>query len=377
MVRLGYNECERTLSVAASIEWSSGLSMINKLGISLALFSVVSSIFISQPLSACTVMRIQRGEQVVVARNHDWRTGGGLLIVNPRGIEKTAITPVNPKTWVSQYGSVSFAQFGRELSFAGMNEKGLTVDLLQLHAAKFPEADVEKPTVNVVQWVQYQLDRSATVADVVASLDQINPMPFLATLEKVHYFVTDTTGDVAVIEYLDGAPQVHRGTDIVCALANSTWDDSSRAVSDNEAVNGSEQRFLQASYFVANAKKQKPSVEIVDYSFASLNRVAQNHTQWSLVYQPATLRIHFATRVAPKRRWIDFADLDFNEDAPVLCVDINANLTGDVSERLERFTNQANRRIIDDAFDAGPAGFLLETVKDMVLNYGETLRPIP
>lgn len=322
-------------------------------------------------------MRIERGGQVVVARNHDWGTGGGLLMVNPRGIEKTAITAVNPKTWTSQFGSVSFAQFGRELSFAGMNEKGLTVDLLQLHAAVFPDADVDKPTVNVVQWVQYQLDRSATVADVVASIDRINPMPFLSMLEKVHYFVTDTTGDVAVIEYLHGKPQVHRGTDVVCALANSTWEDSARAANNNEAANGSEQRFLRASYFVANAKKQKPTVDTVDYAFAALDRVAQHHTQWSLVYEPATLRILFATRVSPKRRWIDFADLDFDQDAPVMCVDINADLSGDVSEQLEPFTKQANRRIIDDAFDAGPEGFLLETVKEMVLNYGETLRPVP
>ncbi len=349
--------------------------MTNKLGIASALFSVVFSIFATPPLAACTVMRLQRGEQVVVARNHDWGTDGGLLIVNPRGIAKTAITPLHPKHWVSMYGSVSFAQFGRELSFAGMNEKGLTVDLLQLRAAVFPEADADTPSVNVVQWVQYQLDMSATVADVIASLDQINPMPLLATLEKVHYFVTDTSGDVAVIEYLDGKPQVHRGTDTVCALANSTWQDSTRSVTDNSAENGSEHRYMRACHLVANAEKQKPDVDLVDYAFAALNRVAQNHTQWSLVYQPAALRINFATRVAPKRRWIDFSGLDFHEGAPVLCLDINAELSGNVRKNLEPFTKDANRRIIVDAFDAGPAGFLREGIKDMVLNYGETLAP--
>lgn len=374
---LGRRERGRILSSVTSIVWSIMFTTTSKRVISSALLGAIVSILVFEPLGACTVMRIERDGQVVVARNHDWGTGGGLLIVNPRGIEKIAITPVNPETWTSQYGSVSFAQFGRELSFAGMNEEGLTVDLLQLHAAVFPDADVEKPTVNVVQWVQYQLDKSATVADVVASLDRINPMPFLSRLEKVHYFVTDTTGDVAVIEYLDGQPQVHRGTEMVCALANSTWEDSTRAASDKEATNGSELRFLKASYFVANAKKQQPTVDTVDYAFAALNRVAQNHTQWSLVYEPATLRILFATRVAAKRRWIDLADLNFEKDAPVLCVDINADLSGDVCERLEPFTKQANRRIIDDAFDAGPEGFLLETFKDMVLNYGETLRPTP
>ena len=350
--------------------------MINKRTMMSALVSVVLVSFVLKPIVACTVMQLQRGEQVIVARNHDWGTGGGLLIVNPRGIKKTAITPVNPKQWVSQYGNVSFAQFGRELSFAGMNEQGLTVDLLQLHAAVFPAVDPEKPSVNVVQWVQYQLDMSGTVADVIASLDEINPTPFLTKLEKVHYFVTDTSGDIAVIEYLDGKPHVHRGNDVVCALANSTWPDSTRAITDNHAGNSSEQRFMLASRFAANAGNQSPNVDLVQYAFAALHRVAQDHTQWSLVYEPTSLRINFATQVAPQRRWIDFSDVDFTEGAQVLCLDINENLAGDVREHLEPFTRDANRRIIDDAFDAGPAGFLKETVKGMVLSYGESLAPV-
>ncbi|TWT67347.1 linear amide C-N hydrolase [Allorhodopirellula solitaria] len=341
-----------------------------------AILGLACSLVVSDPLAACTVMRLQRGEDVVIARNHDWGTDGGLLIVNPRGIDKTAISPVQPHRWVSQYGSVSFAQFGRELSFAGMNERGLTVDLLQLRAAAFPAADAGKPTVNAVQWVQYQLDTAATVADVVVSLDQINPMPFLAMLEKVHYFVTDTSGDVAVIEYLDGKLHVHRGGEGVCALANSTWEDSSRAIAADHASNSSEQRFMRSSYLVTNAGKQPDDVDLVDYAFAGLNKVAQDHTQWSLVYQPEAMRVNFATRAAPKRRWIEFTDLDFNEGAELLCLDINADLAGDVIEHLEPFTKEANRRIIDDAFNAGHAGMLRDTVKEMVLNYGENLTPV-
>lgn len=351
--------------------------MTNLRGIAFVLASVVFTSVVTEPLAACTVMRLERGERVVVARNHDWGTGGGLLIVNPRGIEKTAISPVNPETWVSEHGSVSFAQFGRELSFAGMNEKGLTVDLLELRSAVFPEAGAEKPSVNVVQWVQYQLDMSASVADVIASLDQVNPTPLLVALEKVHYFVTDPSGDVAVIEYLDGTPQVHRGRGTVCALANSTWRDSVGAITNDRFENGSELRYRRAIDLVANAEQQQPDIDLLDYAFAALKEVAQNHTQWSLVYEPTARRIHFATRLAPRRRWIDFADLDFREGAPVLCLDINADLSRDVRRNLEPFTKAANRRIIDDAFDAGPGGFLLEGIKDIVLNYGETLRPVP
>jgi penicillin V acylase-like amidase (Ntn superfamily) len=325
---------------------------------------------------ACTVMRCKLGEQVVIARNHDWGTGGGLLIVNPRGIAKTAITPVNPHQWVSRYGSVSFAQFGREIPFAGMNEKGLTVDLLQLREAAFPTATMDKPTVNVVQWVQYQLDMSESVAEVIASLEEVDPVPFIAMLEKVHYFVSDPTGDVAVIEFLDGKPHIQREDVRVCALANSTWQDSCRAVSEKRADNVSEMRFMRASYLSSNAEKQTATIDPIDYAFAALERVTQTHTQWSLVYRPTARQIVFNTRTAKQRRWIDLDDLNFNEGAEVLCVDLNADLSGDLRETLEPFSQEANRLIVDGAFDAIlPAGFVRMTIKEMVLNYGDSLAP--
>ncbi|EMI18902.1 Choloylglycine hydrolase, partial [Rhodopirellula maiorica SM1] len=157
---------------------------------------------------ACTVMRFSFGGHIVVARNHDWMFGEGLLVVNPRGLQKQAISPVQPAKWVSSYGSVSFVQFGREIPFAGMNEKGLTVDLLQLHQAEFPLVESGKHSVNVVQWVQYQLDTAASVSDVIDSLEKIYPTPMVPSIERVHYFVTDAAGDVATIEFLDGKANV-------------------------------------------------------------------------------------------------------------------------------------------------------------------------
>ncbi|MCM2371314.1 linear amide C-N hydrolase [Aporhodopirellula aestuarii] len=327
---------------------------------------------VAHPAAACTVMRMKLADQLIVARNHDWGTGGGLLIVNPRGIEKTAITPVNPAKWVSRYGSVSFAQFGREIPFAGMNEKGLTVDLLQLGDAAFPNAGDDTASVNVVQWVQYQLDMSASVADVIESLDVITPTPFIAMLEKVHYFVTDASGDVAIIEYLDGKPIVQHDPVTACILANSTWERSWQACERERPTNGSERRFMQAKLLSQTKDSDAP----VNDAIAALHRVAQSHTQWNLVYEPERLRISFRTRVAPKLRRIDLKELQFEENAEVLCVDINADHEGDVQQHLQQFTREANSRIVDDAFDAIlPAGLVRSTIKQMVLNYGEALEP--
>ncbi|WP_044300750.1 linear amide C-N hydrolase [Rhodopirellula sallentina] len=327
---------------------------------------------LAESAPACTVIRIHHSGHLIVARNHDWNTGGGLLIVNPRGIEKTAITPIAPAQWTSRYGSVSFAQFGREIPFAGMNEKGLTVDLLQLNDASFPTNANGKPSVNVVQWVQYQLDNSATVDEVIQSLDEVTPMPFIARLEKVHYFITDASGDVAIIEYINGKPIVQHDSTNACALANSTWTASSRARQHGRPNNNSERRFLQACSFANEPLSDTP----IEDAMQALDDVAQAHTQWNLVYEPQNLRITFQTRRTPKRRWIDFEDLTFTAGSDVVCIDINAPVEGNVFPHLLSFEREANKMIVDDAFDAIiPPGMIRSTIKEMVLNYGDALEP--
>lgn len=209
----------------------------------------------SQPAAhACTIMRFSNNGHLIVARNHDWMFGEGMIVVNQRRIRKTAISPVQPVSWTSKYGSVSFVQFGREIPFAGMNEVGLTVDLLQLNEAQFPKPTRSGKTVNVIQWVQYQLDTAKNVREVIASLDRVYPMPLLPSVERVHYFVTDQTGDVAVVEFVDGQPVVRHGTDAPqCALANSTCSDSHRAYSTRVLRSSSERRYIQAIQAIKRA----------------------------------------------------------------------------------------------------------------------------
>ncbi|WP_372717558.1 linear amide C-N hydrolase [Novipirellula sp.] len=325
---------------------------------------------------ACTVMRFSFDGRVVVARNHDWGFGEGLVVVNPRGIQKQAISPVQPAKWVSTYGSVSFVQFGREIPFAGMNEHGLTVDLLQLNQAEFPVIQPGKHSVNVVQWVQYQLDTAATVADVIASLEKIYPTPMVPSIERVHYFVTDASGDVATIEFLDGKPNVHRSNEIQdCALANSTCIDSRDAFRQQRWRNNSERRYYQAVCQVQLAQEKVTPADAIEYARQSLSKVDQpGLTQWSIVYEPAEKRISFSTRVAKKIRSLDLDDLDFDPASDAMTVDVNKDVAGDLIPHLKKYTASDNEQIVNFAFDRTmPKSFLRTAVKQLVLNYPATL----
>ncbi|TWT83923.1 hypothetical protein CA13_53970 [Planctomycetes bacterium CA13] len=327
---------------------------------------------------ACTVMRFSVDGQLFVARNHDWPFGDGLMVVNQRGIEKKGISAVQPAIWTSKYGSVSFVQFGREIPFAGMNEVGLTVDLLQLHEASFPTPKRAGRSVNVIQWVQYQLDTAKSVEEVIKSLDRVYPMPLLPTVERVHYFVTDEKGGVAVIEFINGVPVVQTGSNVSqCALANSTLKDSRRAFANRWWESSSEKRYLRAVSAIDKAGSNGTDQTQVDYAFHSLESVAQgNLTQWAIVYQPQQRRIEFKTQRASNRRWIDLDDLAFEPTEPTLILDIDTDLSGDLKSHLVPYSRKANERLVHAAFDRYMSpGFARIAVKQLVLNYPDTIKP--
>lgn len=73
----------------------------------------------------------------------------------------------------------------------------------------------------------------------------------------------------------------------------------------------------------------------VDYSFKTLGKVANlSDTQWQIVYDIGNLRIFFATKENRTVRYIRLKSLDFSSEEPLVTLDVNADLSGDVTERF-------------------------------------------
>jgi penicillin V acylase-like amidase (Ntn superfamily) len=57
---------------------------------------------------SCTTFCLDHGDQPVFGRNLDWLVGDGLVIINKRGVKKTAnagpFEQDNLLTWTSKYG---------------------------------------------------------------------------------------------------------------------------------------------------------------------------------------------------------------------------------------------------------------------------------
>lgn len=177
-------------------------------------------------LRPCTTFCFKANGEWIFGRNYDFSTEAGLVMVNKRGVAKTALLPPGtasrPAAWVSKYGSVTFNQFGRELPLGGMNEAGLVLELMWLTPTEYPNVDA-RPSLRELQWVQYQLDTAATVQDVISSDKAVRIEVNEGT--PVHFLACDRKGGAAVIEFLGGRMRAYSAESLpVPALTNSTYE---------------------------------------------------------------------------------------------------------------------------------------------------------
>lgn len=307
------------------------------------------------PAPACTTFCLRDEGRIVFGKNYDWNVGDGMLVVNKRGVARTADAEDDPKParWESKYGSVSFNQYGRDFPSGGINEAGLTIELMWMEGSRYPAADA-RPAVDVLQWIQYQLDNHATVAEVLASEKGLR----ITSQVPIHYLVADRKGQVATVEFLNGRMVAHTGKDLPMAvLANSTYADSvafaRKQGDDAPAGIGSLPRFARAASRVRtfDAKGADP----VAYAFDTLDQVAQpGYTQWSIVYEVDRGRVHFRTRDQRKIRSLDLKAVDFSCATPVRVLDLDADVQGDVANRLVPYTRDLNRELVTASFRKTP-----------------------
>lgn len=325
-------------------------------------------------LDACTTFCLVDGDRLVFGRNYDWSIGVGLVIVNKKGLSKSALIapPEIPANWFSKYGSITFNQYGRELPMGGINEKGLVVEVMWLQEARYPERD-ERPGVRELGWVQYQLDMCKTVDEVIATDTHIRITPDSA---PIHYLVADRTGKVASIEFLEGKMVAKVADDLpFTALANSTYEKSLAYLKTCKGFGGDKDmpsnsaasldRFARAARAVESYKSGESGSPIY-YAFEVLENVAQGQaTRWTIVYDVENLSVRFKTGKSSEVKTLNLKDFDFSCETPCLALDIDTEEAGDVRERFEECTLEVNKKLIYDAWKN--TSFLKDT-PDIILN---------
>ncbi len=331
---------------------------MKKFTIRFASFLAIVTLVGQSTVQACTTFCLFNGKDLIFGRNYDFSIGYGHVVINKRGVFKSAMAESGERAtqWTSKYGSLTFNQFGRDNPMGGMNETGLIVELMQLDATRYPAPD-SRPALGCLEWIQYQLDNCATVEEVIQQAEKVRVRSHVG----IHYLIADGKGEIASIEFLDGKLVYHRGDKMpVKALANSTYEESLAYLKRGESnallptSMSSLDRFVRAGVM---AKSYQPNAAktAIEYAFDILRNVAQGaHTQWSIVYDVRNLAVHFFTNKAQQVRHVNLQSFEFTCDTPVKILDVNADISGNIASHFSNYTTEANRQLVLASFQNSP-----------------------
>lgn len=235
----------------------------------LFILSILLAFVSLQNAEACSrILLNDKGKTVVVGRTLDWFVPNPAdLYALPRGIKRDGMTGKNTLKWTAKYGTVmTYSQAVTD----GMNEQGLTGHLLFLVEADYGKFDPAKPSLNISLWLQYYLDNFATVSEAVTFTKntefQIVPATLDGVKTGVHIALEDSTGDSAVIEYLDGTPTIFHGKQYTVMTNSPVYEEHLNDLSQYTGFGGdkplpgsttSPDRFVRASYYLQDLFEPK------------------------------------------------------------------------------------------------------------------------
>ena len=298
--------------------------------------AIVLLFAVDQQATACTIFELHDRSQTLVAHGFDWDTGKGHMVINKRGLEKSAVFTgaENPVRWRSRFGSLTIGWVGQDLPTIGVNEKGFLNASLLLEGSRFPDSDPADPrgTISPGHVQQYLLDTCGSVEEALAVLAQIR---IISTSRfGIHYFLADAGGNAATVDMLDGRMDIHHGSDLpIPALTNSAYTVGLAALKSGAATDRktdvygiatSEVRFASAARSI-EAFAARESGDDVAWAYAELDKVKKASTQWQSVFDLRQHRLYLRTYGNPEVRMVDLDDFDLNCSTPALYRDLDAS----------------------------------------------------
>ena len=311
---------------------------------SLIAAAVVATLSTWHDAEACTrAVYFGKEGQTVTGRTMDWVEDMHTnLWVFPRGMKRDGGLGKGSLQWTSQYGSV-VASVYEGGSADGMNEKGLVANLLYLAESEYPPADDKRPGVCITAWAQYLLDNFATVSEAVAEVkkDAFRVVPVVApngASGTVHMAISDSTGDSAIFEYVQGQLVIHHSRDYQVMTnspiyekqlaINEYWKEVDGAIMLPGTVRAAD-RFVRASYFI-NACEQSADARAAAAAVFSVMRTVSvprgirkpgspnvSSTIWRTVADQKHLVYYYEDTNSPGALWVKLEKIDFQASAGV------------------------------------------------------------
>lgn len=303
----------------------------------------------SNTAEACTrVMYKGPDKTIITARSMDFALPiPANLWQFPQGINRDGSTGKNTMKWTSKYGSMTASSWDIAVS-DGMNEKGLVANLLWLASSKYPEFSKDKKGkkkgLAVSLWAQYALDNFAMVAEAVAELKKeefVVVTDFIPGTDKyttVHLSLSDSTGDNAILEYINGKLVIHHDPSYTVMTNDPVFDEQLaineywKGIPGNiflPGTNRAADRFVRASYYIKSIL-QTDDIRIavagafsvirqcsVPYGISTEGFPNLSTTRWRTVSDQKNLVYYFEDALSPNAIWVDLKKIDFSKTGKI------------------------------------------------------------
>ena len=326
-------------------------------------FALLALLFCNNRAEACTrVVYDGPDGMIITGRTMDWKEDLKTnLYIFPRGMERKGALSAPTVEWTSKYGSVVAA--GYDIGICdGMNEKGLVANLLFLPESVYETDNDQRPIMGLSIWTQYVLDNFATVDEAVKELKKDTfriDAPDLpnGVKSRLHLAISDSTGNSAIVEYLDGHVSIYEGKEYQ-VLTNSPAYDLQLAVNDYwkqvgglnmlPGTNRSSDRFARASFYI-NAVTQTSDAEVavpivfsvirnvsVPYGISTPDSPHISSTRWRSVCDQKDRVYYFEKTVPMAVMHVNLKDIDFSEGSGerILKMSDGANFEGNVTSEF-------------------------------------------
>jgi choloylglycine hydrolase len=327
--------------------------------LSTALLLAFFAVLPIHPASACSrAVYFGLEGQTVTGRSMDWLENMQTnMWIFPRGMNRDGGMPDKGLKWSSKYGSVIVSVY--ELGTAdGMNEKGLVANLLFLVPTGYPPAKGDsRPQLSIAAWTQYLLDNFATVQETVAWMrkQSFRPVSVVApngVEGEVHMSISDTSGDSAIFEYIDGKLFIHHGRQFQ-VMTNEPRFEAQLALNEYwkqiggtvmlPGTNRAADRFARASFYINATQQSADPREAVAAVLSVMRNVSVprgistpgrpniSSTIWRTVADHKNLVYFFEDTFSPSLVWVKLKEVDFSPSSGVrkLTMHGNPDLAGD------------------------------------------------
>lgn len=166
-----------------------------------------------------------------------------------------------------------------DLPFDGMNEKGLAVGMAAVPPGNM-EIDPDKPEIGSLGVIREMLDHAANVDEAVNILGRYNVL--MEGGPPIHYLIADASGKSSLVEFYEG--------EMVVEESGASW---LAATNFLLAAGGGHPEGNCWRYDLLTSRlNEADGLLSVENGMKLLSDVAQDGTQWSVVYNVSTGEVH-------------------------------------------------------------------------------------